>query len=303
MNLKIRHTIYLFVTAMIWGAAFVAQSAGNVMGPFTFNCLRNVLGVVVLIPFIRLFYGNLKLDKTTCIGGICCGFFLFLASNVQQMGLLYTTPGKAGFITASYMVLVPIVGIFLGSRISGRILAAVLLGALGLYFLCIPPGEGFSNINRGDLLCMGCALLFTGHIMCIDYFVPKTEGVKMSCVQFFTAAILSGILMLLFEAPDASAVRSGLLPLLYAGIMSTGVGYSMQIVGQNGVDPTVSALILSLESCFAVLAGWLLMHNAMSTRELAGCALMFGAIVLTQLPAGKRGTEKAREAYNEEENA
>lgn len=288
MNVKTRHTIYLFVTAMIWGAAFVAQSAGNVMGPFTFNCLRNVLGVLVLIPFIRFFYGDLRLDRATLTGGICCGFFLFLASSVQQMGLLYTTPGKAGFITASYMILVPIVGIFFGNRISGRIMTAVLLGAAGLYFLCIPPGEGFSNINRGDLLCMGCALLFTGHIMCIDHFVPKTQGVKMSCVQFFTAAVLSCILMLLFETPNASAVKSGLVPLLYAGIMSTGVAYSMQIVGQNGVDPSVAALILSLESCFAVLAGWLLMHNAMSIRELAGCVLMFGAIVLTQLPSGRK---------------
>ncbi|MDO4265943.1 MAG: DMT family transporter [Eubacteriales bacterium] len=289
--MKTRHTIYLFVTAMIWGAAFVAQSAGNVMGPFTFNCLRNILGVLVLIPFIRFFYGDLRIDRLTLTGGILCGFFLFLASNVQQMGLLYTTPGKAGFITASYMILVPIVGIFFGKRISGRILTAVVLGALGLYFLCIPQGEGFSNVNRGDLLCMGCALLFTGHIMCIDHFVPKTQGVKMSCIQFFTAAVLSGILMLLFETPDAAAVKSGLVPLLYAGIMSTGVAYSMQIVGQNGVDPSVAALILSLESCFAVLAGWVLMHNAMSTRELAGCALMFGAIILTQLPQG--GNNKA----------
>lgn len=286
MNMKTRHTICLFATSFIWGAAFVAQSAGNVMGPFTFNCLRNVLGTLVLLPFIRLFYGNLRLDRETIIGGIACGICLFFASNVQQVSLLYTTPGKAGFITASYMILVPLTGLLFGRKPGLRILLAVLLGAFGLYFLCIPKGEGFSNVNRGDMICAFCALLFTLHILCIDHFAPKAEGIKMSCIQFFTAAVLGLFLMFGLEDPKPLDIASGIIPLLYAGVMSTGVGYSLQIVGQRGVNPSVAALILSLESCFAVLFGWILLGDAMNLRELSGCFLMFGAIVLTQLPAG-----------------
>ena len=164
------HIGLLFLTAMIWGAAFVAQSAGNVMGPFTFNCLRNGLGVLVLIPFIRFFYGNLHLDRDTLKGGICCGLCLFAASNLQQVGLQYTTPGKSGFITASYMILVPIAGFFLGRGIQRRILLAVLLGAAGLYFLCMPGGEGIGKLNQGDVMSFLCAFFYTAQILCIDRF-------------------------------------------------------------------------------------------------------------------------------------
>lgn len=288
-----RHTAYLFITALIWGIAFVAQSAGNVMGPFTFNCLRNFLGFFVLLPFLRIFYGNLRFDRTTIIGGLCCGLCLFLASNTQQYAIQFTTPGKAGFITASYMLIVPVAGFFMGKGITRRIVLAVVLGALGLYLLCIPAGEGFSGINAGDLMCFACAFLFTVHIMCIDYFAPRAEGVKMSCLQFLTAAVLTVVPMLLFEEPNLTGIRAGLVPLLYAGIMSSGVAYSLQIVGQDGVNPAVAALILSLESCFAVVGGWLILGDAMNGRELLGCLIMFGAIVLTQLPApGKKRTEQ-----------
>lgn len=283
-----KHTLYLLIAALIWGSAFVAQSAGNVMGPFTFNCLRNFLGFFVLIPFIRIYYRNFKFDRMTVIGGICCGICLFLASNTQQYAMQFTTPGKAGFITASYMLIVPIVGFFMGKGITARIILAVVLGALGLYLLCIPAGEGLSGVNTGDILCGICAVMFTGHIMCIDYFAPKGEGVKMSCLQFLTAAVLTMVPMLLFEEPDPTGIVAGLVPLLYAGIMSSGVAYSLQIVGQEGVNPAVAALVLSLESCFAVLAGWLLLGDAMNLRELSGCLIMFGAIVLTQLPSGKK---------------
>ena len=173
---KIRSTALLFLTAIIWGFAFVAQSEGNVMGPFTFNGIRNLLGTLALIPFIRIFYGNLRLDKDTLIGGICCGLCLFAASNLQQYALLYTTPGKTGFITACYMIFVPIAGLLSGRRIGPRTAFAIVLSAAGLYLLCIPEGQGFGGVNRGDLLALLCAVFYTMHILCIDHFTVRAEG-------------------------------------------------------------------------------------------------------------------------------
>ncbi len=284
---KIRSTALLFLTAIIWGFAFVAQSEGNVMGPFTFNGIRNLLGTLALIPFIRIFYGNLRLDKDTLIGGICCGLCLFAASNLQQYALLYTSPGKTGFITACYMILVPITGICFGKRLRLRIGIAVVFAALGLYLLCIPKGEGFIDINKGDMLALLCALCYTFHILCIDHFTVKAEGVKMACIQFFCCAVLTLLLAFIFEEPSLPAIRSGLLPLLYAGICSSGVAYSLQIMGQRDVEPSVASMILSLESCFSVIAGFLLLGTALSLRELLGCAVMFVGIIITQLPERK----------------
>ncbi len=282
-SLVIRHTIYLFITALIWGTAFVAQSVGNIMGPFTFNCLRSLLGGLVLIPFIKYFYKGIKPDITTIKGGICCGLCLFAASNLQQYGLLYTSPGKAGFITAGYILIVPILGLFVGKRISARIAAAVVAALVGLYLLCIPVGEGMS-INQGDMLCMVCALVFSLHIITIDHFAPKAEGVKMACIQFLVCSALSAVLMLLFEEPDPKSIAEGIIPLIYAGVFSSGVAYTLQIVGQPGVNPTIASLILSLESCIAVIAGWLILGEGMNTREVTGCIIMFAAIIITQLP-------------------
>ena len=282
-SLVIRHTIYLFITALIWGTAFVAQSVGNIMGPFTFNCLRSLLGGLVLIPFIKYFYKGIKPDITTIKGGICCGLCLFAASNLQQYGLLYTSPGKAGFITAGYILIVPILGLFVGKRISARIAAAVVAALIGLYLLCIPVGEGMS-INQGDMLCMVCALVFSLHIITIDHFAPKAEGVKMACIQFLVCSALSAVLMLLFEEPDPKNIAEGIIPLIYAGVFSSGVAYTLQIVGQPGVNPTIASLILSLESCIAVIAGWLILGEGMNTREVTGCIIMFAAIIITQLP-------------------
>ena len=282
-SLVIRHTIYLFITALIWGTAFVAQSVGNIMGPFTFNCLRSLLGGLVLIPFIKYFYKGIKPDITTIKGGICCGLCLFAASNLQQYGLLYTSPGKAGFITAGYILIVPILGLFVGKRISARIAAAVVAALVGLYLLCIPVGEGMS-INQGDMLCMVCALVFSLHIITIDHFAPKAEGVKMACIQFLVCSALSAVLMLLFEEPDPKNIAEGIIPLIYAGVFSSGVAYTLQIVGQPGVNPTIASLILSLESCIAVIAGWLILGEGMNTREVTGCIIMFAAIIITQLP-------------------
>ena len=284
MSLKTKHTIYLFITAMIWGAAFVAQAAGNVMGPVTFVSFRNFLAFLALLPVIRFLYGDFRMDKWTVLGGVCCGVILFFASTVQQMGLLYTSPGKAGFITACYMVIVPILGMMFGKRLSGKILIAIVIAVAGMYFICIPKGEGFSGVSKGDLLCLGCALLFACHILCVDHFMEHANGVKLSCLQFLVCGILAFFAMLPTEGIDLLSVGTGIVPLLYAGILSSGVGYTLQIVGQKGVNPSVAALILSLESCFAVLAGWILIGSKLSGREIAGCVIMFAAIVLTQLP-------------------
>ena len=291
--------ICLFVTALIWGFAFVAQSEGNVMGPFTFNSIRNFLGFLSLIPFIRIYYGDLKADRQTITGGICCGICLFLASNTQQFSLLYTTPGKTGFITACYMMLVPIAGLFMGRRISRKVAAAILAAALGLYLLCIPKGEGFSDINRGDMLAMVCAAFYTFHILCIDHFAKDAQGIKMSCIQFLTCAVLTLIPAFLTERPDPASIGPGLVPLLYAGILSSGVAYSLQIVGQKDADPSVASLILSLESCFSVLAGWLLLGDRLSLRESLGCVIMFAGIILTQLPDRRPGEAGASAAGGE----
>ena len=291
--------VCLFITALIWGFAFVAQSEGNVMGPFTFNSIRNFLGFLSLIPFIRIYYGDLKADRHTLIGGICCGICLFLASNTQQFSLLYTTPGKTGFITACYMMLVPIAGLFMGRKLSRKVAAAILAAALGLYLLCIPKGEGFSDINRGDMLAMICAVFYTFHILCIDHFANNAQGIKMSCIQFLTCAILTLIPSLFTEKPELSVIGSGIVPLLYAGVLSSGVAYSLQIVGQKDADPSVASLILSLESCFSVLAGWLLLGDRLSLRESLGCVIMFAGIILTQLPDRRPAEAEASSAGSE----
>lgn len=296
----IRQSLLLFLTATIWGVAFVAQSVGmDYVGPFTFNAARNLIGGIVLIPCIALLGKiNSRIEekgaaenttkngkKTLLAGGISCGVLLFVASNLQQIGIQYTTVGKAGFITAMYIVLVPILGIFFRKKAGLRIWIAVVMAAAGLYTLCMTDG-GFS-LQRGDFLVLLCALAFSVHILVIDYFAPKVDGVKMSCIQFFVCALLSGIGMLLFEEPDMALILQAWVPVLYAGVLSCGVAYTLQIVGQKGMNPTVASLILSLESVVSVIAGWLILGQSLSARELAGCGLMFAAIVLVQLPERK----------------
>ena len=286
-GLVLRHMLYLFLTALIWGTAFVAQSVGNIMGPFTFTCLRTILGGLVLIPFIKFYYKSIKPDRTTVIGGICCGICLFLASNLQQYGLLFISPGKAGFITAGYILIVPILGLFAGKKLNSRIVVAVLAAIVGLYLLCIPEGENMS-LNIGDLLCLSCAFFFSVQIIIIDRFSAEVEGVKMACIQFFVCGLLSALLVLLFEDPKPESIAEGFFPMAYAGVFSIGIAYTLQIVGQAGVNPTVASLIMSLESCIAVIAGWLILGQGMNSREIAGCIIMFAAIILTQLPGRKK---------------
>ena len=291
MQLKTRHTIFLFITAFIWGTAFVAQRVGmDFMPPMAFNGVRTLMGGIVLLPCIWLL--DLRKpedrrrplipfrDKTLIAGGVVCGLLLALAGNLQQAGLLYVSAGKCGFITAFYIILVPIYGLFLHRRVPKTIWAGAVIALVGLYLLCIK--ESFT-VGRGDALVFACAVVFAAHIMAIDRYSPLVDGVRLSCIQFFVAGLLSLLLSFLVEEVDWSSILAGWRPLLYSGVLSCGVAYTLQVVGQNGVDPAVASLILSLESVFSVLAGWVVLHEALSGRELLGCLLMFTAIILVQL--------------------
>ena len=295
-RMRVKNGVMLFLTAFIWGTAFVAQSVGmDYLEPFTFNGVRSLIGGIALLPCIWLLHklnGESKKEesgKVLLIGGLACGVLLFAASSLQQIGLKYTTAGKAGFITAFYIVIVPVLGIFLHKKIGWKIWLAVVLALAGLYFLCIT--ESFS-IGKGDVLIFLCALIFAVHILVIDYFSPKVDGVKMSCIQFFVCGILSLPFMFTIETPKAVAMTAAWMPLLYAGVLSCGVAYTLQILGQKNVNPAVASLILSLESCFSVLAGWIVLGERLSLRESAGCVLMFAAIILAQLPDKKAMVEK-----------
>lgn len=294
-KIPIRNSLLLLLTATIWGVAFVAQSVSmDYIGAFTFNAIRCLIGSLTLLPVIWLLGKKRPVEekkkisspserRTLIIGGICCGVLLCLASNFQQFGIKYTTVGKAGFITACYIIIVPIIGIFLKKKCSSFIWIAVILSLSGLYLLCLTPGEGFA-VGKGELLVLICAFLFSLHILVIDHFSPLADGVKMSCIQFLVAGILSGIPALLFENPTLSGLLAAKIPILYAGIMSCGVAYTLQIVGQKNMNPTIASLILSLESCISVIAGWLILGQSLSVREILGCFLMFVAIILAQLP-------------------
>ena len=311
---KLRNTFFLFLTAMIWGAAFVAQSVSmDYIGPFTFICLRSVIGGLFLIPVIIVLDGLRKKsqnesadvvnsenvlhieteekqrlswkNKQLIEGGIVCGIFLFFANCFQQTGIQYTTVGKAGFITTFYIIIVPLIGLFFKKYCGILTWIGVVVALAGLYFLCITQKL---TIQRGDALILCCSVLYAGQILAIDHYNPFVDGVKMSCIQFLTGGILGAVFMLLFENPSIAMILSAAGPILYTGIMSTGVGYTLQIVGQKGLNPTVAALILSLESVFSALSGYVFLHQVLTTRELIGCALMFIAIVLAQLPDIRR---------------
>lgn len=340
---QIRNSFLLLLTAVIWGVAFVAQSVGmDYVGAFTFNCVRSIIGGIVLIPcicFLKRLKSGKKTDescqqvketigkkvldkdadstsyvsgyeaaandispvndkktaakikkalitKTELIGGFCCGLALFAASNFQQFGISYTTVGKAGFITALYVVIVPVFGLFFKKKVPIIVWISVVLSVIGLYLLCMT--ESSFSLAFGDVLVMICAMLFSIHILVIDYFSPKCDGVIISCIQFFICGILSGIMMFLFEEPVLENILAAGIPILYAGVLSCGVAYTLQIIGQKDMNPTVASLILCLESVVSALAGWLLLNQALSSRELAGCVLMFAAIVLAQLPVPEK---------------
>ena len=293
---SLKGSLLLLLAAVIWGTAFVAQSVGmDYVGGFTFNSTRSLIGALVLLP-VSLFASRQEkgrfqtpeekraADRTLLRGGLTCGCFLCLASNFQQFGIKYTTVGKAGFITALYIVLVPVIGIFLHRKCSRLIWIAVLMALAGLYLLCM--SESFIP-DRGDILVMICAVLFAFQILSVDHYSPLVSGVKLSMIQFLVCGTLTSVPALLFERDTFRRIPEAWLPILYAGVLSCGVAYTLQILGQRELNPTVASLIMSLESCISVIAGWLILGQTMSHREVLGCVVMFGAVILAQLPGPK----------------
>lgn len=288
---RVRQNVLPVLAALIWGTAFVAQSIGaDYVGPFTFNAARSIiaffflLGLCGMLRLLEKKRGQAARKtswKDLAVGGLCCGTALAVAANLQQKGIETTTSGKAGFITALYIVLVPIAGLLLKKRVGKSVWAGVVLAVAGLYCLCIT--EEFS-IASGDFYLLGCAVCFTVQIMSVDHFVQKVDGVELSCAQFFVASVISAAGMFLTETPTVEALQSCIWPILYVGIFSSGVAYTLQILAQKDSNPTVVTLLLSLESVFATVAGALIMHDRMTAREYFGCVLMLLAVVLAQLP-------------------
>lgn len=309
MSTQLRHSLLLLLTALIWGVAFVAQSVGmDYVGPFTFTASRSLIGAAVLLPVIwfrtrketavgteqkRPEVDKHK-KKNLLVGGIICGVFLCIATNLQQIGLQYSTVGKSGFVTAMYIVLVPILGIFLHKGIDIRKVISVVLAVCGLYLLCMTGGN--FSIGKGDIFTILCALAFSLQILSVDHFAPKVDCVKLASLQFLVCGICSCVPMLLFEHPHFAQLAAAWMPILYAGILSNGVAYTLQIVAQKGLNPTVASLIMSLESVISVLAGWIILHQTLTKRELVGCVFMFAAIMIVQLKPGEDG------GYHEEYN-
>lgn len=302
MSKKMQSNILLLFTALIWGSSFVAQKSGmDYIEPFTFNGIRMVIGGLVLIPFILLMdrkkardgaaepmsdEEKAKARKKIIAGGICCGLAIFVASSLQQFGVSYTTAGKAGFITTLYVVIVPIISVLLRKRVRPIMWLCVVLGAVGLYLLCMTD-DSF-KLAFGDMLVLLCAVAFAVHIMVVDHFAAKLDGTKLSCIQFLTSGILGLVGMAIFESPDINAILDCWLPILYAGVLSCGLGYTFQVIAQKYAEPTVASLLMSLESVFAVISGAILLHETMSMRELMGCAVIFAAVIISQLPEKKK---------------
>lgn len=293
---KLRSNIMLFIAALIWGTAFVAQRAGvDVLHPCTYNGVRNFVGCLALAPVILFMdYGAKKKGtyvkdnpKTLFLGGIVCGIILFSASTLQTMALVDADEGKAGFMTALYLIIVPVIGIFLGKKVRPVVWISVVLATAGLYFLCVKEGTSFS-FNKSELLLLGCAFIFALHILAIDYFSPKVNGVKLSFLQFFVVGLISLVYIIGVDRPSLSEIVACALPILYAGVMSSGVAYTFQIIGQKGAEPAVASIIMSMESLFALLAGIIISGNDPTARALLGCGFMMTAIILVELPEKKK---------------
>ena len=300
MSRKVRAHFLLFLTAFIWGSAFVAQSVGmDHLGPFTFNAVRMFIAGIALTPFILFLRKNEpsisespKLEqnaittpdgdkKNLYFAGIICGVILFSGSTFQQVGLLYTTAGKAGFITTMYIIMVPLLGVFMKKRIGKRIWFCVILAVIGIYLLCLVEDL---QMNRGDFLMLFSALSYAIHIIVIDHFSNRIDSLKLSHMQFFVCAFISLIPMFIFESPEISNIWLAKIPLLYAGVLSGALGFTLQIIAQKDIKPTVAALIMSFEAVFAVLTGFVILSEVLSSQELIGCVLMFIAIIIAQLP-------------------
>lgn len=300
MNKQLRGSLILLLTAFIWGTAFVAQSEGvSKIGVWAFSAIRNALGVIVLIPVIIFLrknkggketttvsiFSDIFHDKDLLIGGLLCGIALFVAANLQQFGIKYVSfVGKAGFLTALYIILVPILGLFLHKKVGKLVWVGLVFALVGLYLLCINQTIRF---EAADILLIACAFVFSIQILLVDKYVVIVDPIVLACIEFFVCGVLSFICMLIFENNSIEAVKSVIIPLLYAGCLSSGVAYTLQMVGQRDLNPTLASMIMSLEAVISAISGIVLLHDRPSARELIGCALMFIGVILAQIPSGK----------------
>lgn len=308
MNKKVLANILLFTTALIWGTAFVAQKSGGEIGALTFNGVRTLIGACVLLPIIFIMnkgkyeglIGEAPKDKnkkpplflkSEIIGGIFCGLALGIAGNIQQLGINYTTVSKSGFITVLYIAFVPLISVVIGKKVRPIMWVSVGLGTLGFYMLTL-MGQGSLHLQIGDLYVLICAFCFAIHIMVVDHFAPNMDGIKLSCVQFFTAGALTFILMFILEEPSWQGLMDAIVPLLYAGVLSCGGAYTLQVIAQKWANPSAASLILSLESVFACISGVIFYHDSMLWYQWLGCAIIFSAVVISNLPE-KKSNEKA----------
>lgn len=297
----------LLLTALIWGTSFVAQSDGaEKIDAFTFQGIRTLLGAISLLPFVAISFlsekkykdslqddekkSDKKLieirqkNKNSLIYGMIQGCVLAAASDFQQFAFYHSTAGKIAFITATYMFMVPLASLIIfRKKINLTTWISIFLGFVGLYFISFSRGSGFTDLNKGDIQAFFCAFFFTAHILCIDNFSPKCDGILLSCVQFFTAGIISCVLMMIFENPNLDDIKSAAIPLLYSGVMSCGVAYTCQIFGQRSCDSALGSLLMCMESVFAVLSAAVLLHERLSAREISGCVIMFSAILISQV--------------------
>lgn len=289
MKEKLKGSLLLAFATVIWGSAFVAQSAGmDLIGPFTFQTVRCLLAVIALIPVIYLLDGKERKDfirkwsdKKLWRTGILCGVALFFAQSLQQVGLVYTDAGKAGFITAMYIVIVPILGIFFKRKPTVAAVVSIFIAVVGLYLLsCV----GVTQINIGDVLMLLCAVAFAVQITVVDRLAGNLDSIRLNCIQAIVVTVLSAAFMLFTEKPQIQPIVNCWLPLCYAGILSMGVAYSLQLIGQKSLEPTTASLIMSLESVFAVITAWLILHERLTPWETAGCILVFSAVILSQIP-------------------
>ena len=276
--------IFLLITAIIWGSSFVAQEIGmKSIDAFTFTGIRTTLGAIFLLPIVLILNKGLDLRKNTLVSGLILGVVFSVAQNFQQFAFYYSTSGKIAFITAFYMFFVPLFSVFLGKKIKLLTWLSILMGLVGLFFLCINPSD-LTSINLGDILALVCAVFYAVQIMLIDRFLEKDiNGVQLSFMQFVVAAVISIAAMFIFEHPVIADIKTAAPSLLYSGIMSCGIAYTFQIVGQKHANPVVASLLMCMESVFAVIAAAVVLHQGMSLREGAGCAIMFSAIILSQL--------------------
>ena len=293
---RLRANVLLFIAAFIWGTAFVGQRLGvNVLHGCTFNGIRSAIGSLSLIPVILFMDGRAKKEGTyrkdrpavLIVGGVVCGTLLFIASTAQTVAMVDADEGKAGFMTTMYLIIVPLLGLFVGKKVRPVVWISVAFAVIGLYFLCMEKGAKFT-FDKSEILLILCAFVFSLHILAVDYFSPKVNGVKLSCLQFLVVFLISLVYIVFVDKPSFDDILKCIRPLLYLGVMSSGIAYTLQIVAQKDAEPAVASIIMSMESLFALLAGAVFSQVMPPVRALAGCAFMMVAIILVQLPEKRK---------------